>query len=387
MLFIISLFFSIYTLFAYDVTDDLQQHKVSCVDCPDSVVTVVTMGVWGPSYCRGALIDNDRVITSGHCVQDLKEDCKGGVVVKSKDVVSSCEKIEYLDINQDDMNKSDIAIIRLSKPFDVGPAKLSAQSFDDNETLFYYKSKYDFSTSSSSMQRVDCKTKKYSSAVGDFFNDTPSVVSIKECPFDAGDSGSPIFNQRGELVAVLQGGLHNEALEAFSKIVLVNFNQKSYLDLLSENFNYNDSENIEFHPVIAATTIKCLTFLSGEACENINIGTYVLSELETIKNKFKTFVDSINRKSLVQWEFDHELAFAELTEPKAPRDHATNDFNKVVVSTPVCINKRGAALQPIQIIEVRVDAHFALYYTSVEKVVPINQEDLSGYKNLPKCGS
>lgn len=370
-------------LFASQFVDNAKTHQVTCIDCPESVATIISEGMWGRGFCRGSLIAADMVITSGHCVEELVETgCNGKVAIKVGDETVGCEKIEYFEIDES-LNRPDIAILKLSQSVKSKPAKLKAQSFADNEDLHYYKSIYDFSSDASSMVRVDCKTKKYSSSAGSFFTNSPIVISIKDCPFDDGDSGSPIYNSNGELVAVLQGGMPMGAIERLKQDKLENFDNKSYLDLLAANFNFNDSSEVVFNPVIAATTIKCLTFLSGETCEQVGIQDFTINRLNEIESSFKDFIVVANERSSIQWEYVKHPAFEELLSSKAPKDHSMADFYKLVTAKAVCQKKMGIPLKPELEIQVSVDANFALYYEATESLTQANSGEVSA---LPICG-
>jgi hypothetical protein len=366
--------------------EKFSEHKVTCEDCPPHTATIISMGMFGRSFCRGALIDPQHVSTSAHCVEGYVEDCSGLFAVKIGSNTYACEKIEYNQITENDAGLPDIAVIKLKEIAKETPGRLKASKFRDGQRLHYYKSTYefskDFAIQSSTMKRVDCRAKKFTSAIGDFVSSMPSVVTLGDCPYEEGDSGSPIYNEDDEIVAFLHGGLPKEALEAFAGIKLPKFQNQSYLDLLKANYNDRESKEVHFAPVIAATTVACTPSLGGKVCRSKNYVDYTKHVLNKIKIDFRSRIEKANKNSRVRWGNFSDKAFDELLEQKPPTQYSMDDFRKVVRPEPICRNRHGRQLVPTLLIKVSVDTFFRIYY---DYKVDFVKEQVDG--DLPECSN
>lgn len=364
-----------------EIPDPLTTHTVTCADCPDSVATIVTMGFFGQNFCRGVLIKNGRVLTAAYCVAEYQQDCTKDFKVQIDKKHYSCQAITAMQITENDTGQPDIAVIQLSEIPKVRPSRLAFRPFDDEMAFHYFNSKYDFSKNASSMERVECRAKMYSSALGDFVSPLPRVLALGECPFGAGDSGSPIFNDSGSVVAILQGGLGQEALEDLDQVHLPGFEGKSYLDLLKANFHFRESSSPELSPVIAATTLACFPPAGGKVCHSPTYVEFATDELSKIKADFADHVRAFDAALKVKWGQIPDQPFQELLESKHPKNYGMADFHKTVRPAPVCGRAHGLDLVPTLQITVKVDRYFRIYY---EHEVTLERYQADG--DLPACG-
>lgn len=344
-----------------------QEHDIECKsgNCPEGIGTLLTTGL-GLVYCRAFLKDSQTVVTNAHCIEPLLEQksCNGEVYFKFGNQVGECDEILRVEFTPEDTSEPDIAILKLKNPIDIEPVIVQPSTFEDEQDLYFYRSLYDFQKNASSMEKINCKTKMNSSAVGRFFNSNPLTISISECPFQEGDSGSPIFNKSDEVVALLQGGLGEDALKAFSRIPVPGFNNASYIDVLLQNAT---PETVKFFPVIVATNLSCIFSNSEDGvCEKKLLMDYMKSELLKLKKEYEIVLNqyiSQDQFALDSSDYDKLLREANI------QTLSPADFKSIVQAKVDCSSLEKNARIPVQVIESKVDSYFRIHLvTSYDEV-------------------
>lgn len=348
-----------------------QEHVIECKEgnCPEGIGTLLTTGL-GLVYCRAFLKDAQTVVTNAHCIEPLLEQksCKDEVYFKFGNQVGECEDIIRVEFTPDDTSAPDVAILKLAEPLNITPLDVQSSSFEDEQDLYFYRSLYDFNKNTSSLEKINCKAKMNSSAVGRFFNSNPTTVSISECPFQEGDSGSPIFNKTDKVVALLQGGLGEDALKAFSRIPVPGFNNVSYIDVLLQNAILGTEK---FFPIIVATNLSCIfsePTTRNETCEKKSLMDHMKGELILLKEEYTEVLSQYitpNQFSLDSSDYDKLLREANI------QTLSPADFKSVVQAEVDCSSITKNTQIPIQVIESKVDSYFRIHLFASYEVIDV----------------
>ncbi len=354
------------------VLENAFAHKVICLDssCPAGLGTVLSTGIFGDEFCQASVVDANTVMTNSHCVERYLEskNCEGEVYFKFGNTVAECKEIVFTAYDKNDLNKPDVAIIKLKKPIDTPPINFKRSSFKNEESYYFYKSKLNFSDNSSQLKKVACKAKQNSIAAGSFFTSKPKTISLADCHFEDGDSGSLIFNTNNEAVAILQGGLPSDALEIFSKMKLKNFNDRSYIDVLK---SYSIESDQQFQTVIAATTMTCLDtpYIKGKVdCSPATVKDYLASELTKAYNSFSAQLHRADGEFVLS--FSEYLAVTQAEDVKVP-ELQPKDFQSYFL--PGTMNCKLATHVPAQIVTMRGDQYFRLIVDLQYARIPLSQ--------------
>lgn len=384
--FLITLFiFNLQNTYANPIKQETSNLNIICEDdfCPSNVGALVSSSFFGPSFCRATLIDDQHVMTNAHCVERFLKDesCEEKVYVKFADQIGSCKSIEYYDYQFEKSNKPDVAIIALVQPMNIEPAKIKRTGFKDNQPLHYWKTQYELSKDQVTLKRVNCKAKKYSAGAGRFFSKYPTTIAMKDCPMENGDSGSPIFNNKNQVVAVLQGGLDLDVLDIFKRIPVPGFNNDNYLSVLGQYYSPRESKEVKFNVTIAATTLTCMdtALIPGKTvCRDNDANDYMNELIDKIEKSFIKKIKKINKTSSIQWEVPQD-SFDQLRpngEETSLQEITPQDFQSIISARAFC--KNGGILSPPPSIQITstTDSYFRMDL-EVKEITPAITTDVN----------
>ena len=228
--------------------------------------------------CSGFLIENDVVVTSGHCVpKDLRSKnskCEGRLYLllpKTNDVKEeTLECSEILSFNQEKGSLYDYAFIKTKQRSKRTPLKVNQRNRINLESSTIWKSnpnaKYE-----GRIYKTECHLQQQ--AINSEFFDGPKtgIINYSGCVTRKGNSGSPVLNQAGQVI-----GIHQSSLKSTSNLGIV---LKNYV------------RNRNFYPSGSATNFGCLckknngyTHQCKSYPKSCNV-QYTNLELDTRRNK------------------------------------------------------------------------------------------------------
>lgn len=211
---------------------NLEEANVQCEtpsECSESVGmilgNVTHQGQEGVARCTGFLIGPDLVATNSHCIpESIKEDpskCSTNLGIRfpekdgSPPVWSLCEELlTFSEIAKEGeaefVNKADFAFFRLAKTIPRGTLSLDRSGLAQNQKFSFIA--VDPSAGqipSGTIRKNICEAVKGSKFIP-LDRDENSEVSVlfgENCKAKPGNSGSPVINDQGLVVAILHGGL------------------------------------------------------------------------------------------------------------------------------------------------------------------------------------
>jgi hypothetical protein len=213
------------------------------VDCTNKFVSI---GINFPNgdvgACSGVAVSKNLVLTNRHCVKPITEKAnsgfRGGNLLIGYPQPSKNDHGEGFGIHfasnvvlmsptdvPHAINSPDWALISLTKelgmkmPEGYRIPKMNRDGFKEGETYFVYSKPA--SAAAADEQAIEKRACRaiYKTVFAPWF-DRPQlpVVLLADCPIGPGNSGSPIYNKKGELVGIIGGQFSPQLLEILSNI-------------------------------------------------------------------------------------------------------------------------------------------------------------------------
>ena len=185
-------------------------------ECEPAVALVSVATGEGISRCSGFLISDHEVLTNDHCLESIDnraEACQGLVFIHfNNDTHRSCKRVVTRS-HQTGIDSKDYAVIELDTPIkDRRPLRVSKRGFSDNEmgTIFSVQPSQNSLTHTYDGKQVKLKCQASYSTLMDvnITSTAEPVMTFGNCAIQEGNSGSPIFNESGEVGALVQGYLN-----------------------------------------------------------------------------------------------------------------------------------------------------------------------------------
>lgn len=175
-------------------------------DCLQSVALISIPNQNGVARCSGVLVASDLVLTNDHCVKNAVVPYVYVHLVGKETL--SVSKILFRSYEKGP-DTPDYALLQLStRVTDRDPAPLAQRGFQNTELANIYRVQM---TSSATGQmnglqtRLICRANHHTMLYPGVQDSRAPVMTFGDCPIESGNSGSPAFNSKGELTAVIQG--------------------------------------------------------------------------------------------------------------------------------------------------------------------------------------
>jgi hypothetical protein len=241
-------FLSLSICLAGDLKD---RHTLECkkglLDCPEGLAKLVVSEGLDQWKCTGFLISDKILATNQHCLPEINLtkkviDCGQSIKVlfpsvgQKKAEIIKCKKILSFSETATTNNVAnlDFAFLELESSLSRRPFVIDHNGIKEHQKLTFWR--IDGMVQSSI--RKDTCSAIYNSLLFPFTNSTTSpVITLRNCLAEHGNSGSPILNDKGKVVAILEG-----------------MNNEKNIKFFKEKFKPTKLENI-----IKASNFSCIT--------------------------------------------------------------------------------------------------------------------------------
>lgn len=229
--------------------DKTSLHSITCqnkANCPEGLAKlVVTVGKdeW---KCTGFLISKKILATNRHCLPEKNlskqsVECHDTIRIhfaetkNHKSESNTCKKVLSFSDGQDAHNVAnlDFAFLELETNSDRKPFPISHEGIKENEKLVFWRVD---GLTQSTVRKDMCKAIYHSLLFPFTENPSSPVITLESCAAEHGNSGSPILNKDGKVVAILEG-----------------MNNQKNVDFFKEKFKASQLENI-----IKASNLACI---------------------------------------------------------------------------------------------------------------------------------
>ena len=270
------------------------QHTIECkkgeIDCPEGLAKLVVSEGSDQWKCTGFLISDNIIATNQHCLPKVNAtnnsmDCGQTIqalfptVGKKKAETIKCKRILSFSEGPSSENVAslDFAFLELESSLSRRPFTIDRGGIKEHQKLTFWRID---GMLKSSIRKDSCSA-IYNSLLFPFTNSTTSpVITLKNCLAEHGNSGSPLLNSKGHVVAILEG-----------------MNNEKNVNFFKEKFKPAKLENI-----IKASNFACITppfdkslSLPSECTDKKEEKEFLINGNEIMK---KSALKKIERKKL-----------------------------------------------------------------------------------------
>jgi hypothetical protein len=212
--------------------------SLTCSDpdyCPEAVARMFAINfedVNNSSTCSAFLVAPDLVMTNSHCVFGLKMSlekiCSGiyfSFQMQGYNYSAQCSKIIWRDSRQVGRHyyrngDNDFALIRLDHNLPITPLKLVSNSPRPQQRL-YPLVVDQMGSYNARITKLDCLVERSIPQYG--------VIQLGNCPIISGNSGSPVFDENRNIVALIFASSDNKARTPSDELsIRIKANTKGY---------------------------------------------------------------------------------------------------------------------------------------------------------------
>ncbi|MCO4755638.1 MAG: trypsin-like peptidase domain-containing protein [Bacteriovoracaceae bacterium] len=191
--------------------------------CHPSVAKLVLFDRGALEFCSGVLVAPDVILTSSNCLtRNLKHpniSCLNNVFVIFPGSASMmqekvrCDVVLSSNILEEDEDpalwRSDFAFLKLKSTPNRSYVSINRDGLELNKTYHQWKIDVD-SERSATLKKSECKT-LFDSYANPFSRQKYSpMITVSGCDYSEGNIGSPVFNDKGEVVALLSATMDQE---------------------------------------------------------------------------------------------------------------------------------------------------------------------------------
>lgn len=207
----------------------IQQYSLECADpkdCPESVAMLVMSDHKKTWTCTGFLIDHQTIATAGHCLPaDLSargRSCQGRIYAlfpeQTANTRTPFECDEILEVERGAEGDYDYAFLKLKQTY---PAPFFPKINRDNrlngqKTYIYKVDPSLVQPTKGVLSKTSCELRDSSLLSITFSSTRSSQIQYGGCLTVSGNSGAPVMNNRGEIVAI-----HNSSTKPSSDLALI----------------------------------------------------------------------------------------------------------------------------------------------------------------------
>ena len=228
-------------------------------ECEPALALISVATSDGINRCSGFLVSDHEILTNDHCLNSISDQnnaCSGLVFAHfTNNVHRNCKNISYRS-HQSGVDSKDYAIIELDQPItDRKPLRVSRRGFNNGEVASIIRVQATENTRdhtyNGNQNKLKCHASYQTLMNININSSNESMMSFGDCAIQEGNSGSPIFNESGEVGAIVQ---------AFLSVKDEEFAQQLQSYLLDHTYGQ----------VAVGTQVRCMPELVGLAANNCN---------------------------------------------------------------------------------------------------------------------
>lgn len=332
------------------------QHTIECkqgeLECPEGLAKLVVSEGSDQWKCTGFLISDKILATNQHCLPKVNStnnnmDCGQSIqalfpaVGQKKAEAIKCKRVLSFSEGPSSENVAnlDFAFLELESSSSRKPFIIDHGGIKEHQKLTFWRID---GMLKSSIRKDNCSA-IYNSLLFPFTNSTTSpVITLKNCLAEHGNSGSPLLNDKGNVVAILEG-----------------MNNEKNVNFFKEKFKPAKLENI-----IKASNFACIKppykkdfSLPSECTDKKAENEFLISGNEIMK---KSVLEKIERKKvdLLGIQLHHNILYDSEHNPLALRPEGI--FSAI---TPKCFMNKASLFEKSLEIEKNPDQK---YFRSVD---------------------
>ncbi|MCB9073310.1 MAG: trypsin-like serine protease [Bdellovibrionaceae bacterium] len=325
-------------------TKAMKAAKITCDgECPKNIGMV---GFFEEDYgedtyveqCTGFLVAPNIFATNYHCVPEKvkngETDCTSSMAIafvdkSGENTLRTCKKVLYHSNVGEVIDLDDYAFIEI-EPFNVTPFKISQKGIEDQKTITITKlNPYDDDRLGGAIETATCTTVQNSVLNLFYINQYSRTALALGCEAMGGNSGSPIFNDKGEVIGLLQSKKVEDYLAYLGK-------------QLTEKNNLSMPE--EPPPHFVFTNLSCIKHPITGFAETESCDYYRPRSLAFIFNNLVSSNAQEETSLVSQWH-------AQLPEIFQYVQEDTQGFAHILTAAPKCISQGDWESKKGQVLE------------------------------------